>query len=73
MNDIISSMSTIKNFMANASRTTCNEYLYSALEDAISSMEMFHSGAKQELEQYRAIGTLDECREAMKRQKEMNL
>ena len=40
MAHIIKSISTIKNFMANASRTTCNEYLYEALQDAVDSMEM---------------------------------
>ena len=39
MEDIIKSISTIKNFMGNASRTTCNEYLYEALQDAVESME----------------------------------
>lgn len=39
MNDILSSISTIKNFMGNAGRNTCNDYLYTALEDAIESME----------------------------------
>lgn len=40
MRNIISSISTIKNFMGNASRNTCNDYLYDALQDAIESMEM---------------------------------
>lgn len=39
MNDILSSISTIKNFMGNAGRNICNDYLYTALEDAIESME----------------------------------
>lgn len=39
MNDIIGSISTIRNFMGNAGRNTCNEYLYKALEDAIERME----------------------------------
>lgn len=39
MGNIIGSISIIKNFMANASRTTCNEYLYNALTDAIACME----------------------------------
>ena len=39
MNDILSSISTIKNFMGNAGRNKCNDYLYTALEDAIESME----------------------------------
>lgn len=39
MNDILSSISTIKNFMGNAGRNTCNDYLYTALENAIESME----------------------------------
>ena len=40
MRNIIGSISTIKNFMGNASRNTCNDYLYDALQDAIESMEM---------------------------------
>lgn len=39
MVDIIRSISTIKNFMGNAGRNTCNEYLYEALTDAVESME----------------------------------
>ncbi len=39
MGNIIGSISIIKNFMANASRTTCNEYLYDALKDAVECME----------------------------------
>lgn len=39
MKDIIRSISTIKNFMGNAGRNTCNEYLYEALTDAVESME----------------------------------
>ncbi|MCM1059822.1 MAG: hypothetical protein NC452_05970 [Eubacterium sp.] len=39
MSNIIKSISTIKNFMQNASRTTCNEYLYEALQDTVESME----------------------------------
>lgn len=34
MKDAIGSKSVIRNFMANASRTTCNDYLYAALQDA---------------------------------------
>ncbi|MCM1236436.1 MAG: hypothetical protein NC489_40675 [Ruminococcus flavefaciens] len=41
MKDIIGSISTIKNFMANASRTTCNEYLYESLQDAVECMERY--------------------------------
>lgn len=40
MRNILGSISTIKNFMGNAGRNTCNEYLYNALLDAIESMEM---------------------------------
>lgn len=40
MRDIISSISTIKNFMGNAGRNTCNDYLYAALEDAVEAMEV---------------------------------
>lgn len=39
MHDLIGSMSTIKNFMGNAGRNTCNDYLYRALEDALECME----------------------------------
>lgn len=39
MENIIGSISTIKNFMGNAGRNTCNEYLYEALTDAVESME----------------------------------
>lgn len=39
MNDILFSISTIKNFMGNAGRNTCNDYLYTALKDAVESME----------------------------------
>ena len=39
MKNIIGSISTIKNFMGNAGRNTCNEYLYEALTDAIECME----------------------------------
>lgn len=39
MKNIIGSISTIKNFMGNAGRNTCNEYLYEALTDAVESME----------------------------------
>lgn len=39
MHDLIKSISTIKNFMGNAGRNTCNDYLYKALEDAIECME----------------------------------
>lgn len=39
MRNILGSISTIKNFMGNAGRNTCNEYLYNALLDAIESME----------------------------------
>lgn len=39
MNDVIKSISTIKNFMGNAGRNTCNEYLYDALQDAVEIMD----------------------------------
>lgn len=39
MHDLVGSISTIKNFMGNAGRNTCNDYLYKALEDAIECME----------------------------------
>lgn len=39
MNDILSSISTIKNFMGNAGRKVCNDYLYTALQDAVECME----------------------------------
>jgi hypothetical protein len=39
MTDIIGSISIIKNFMGNAGRNICNEYLYDALKDAVECME----------------------------------
>lgn len=39
MKNIISSISTIRNFMGNAGRNICNEYLYEALMDAVESIE----------------------------------
>ena len=39
MNDPIKSISTIRNFMGNAGRNTCNEYLYQALRDAVEALE----------------------------------
>lgn len=39
MYDLAKSISTIKNFMGNAGRNTCNDYLYEALKDAIECME----------------------------------
>ena len=39
MTDIIGSISIIKNFMGNAGRNICNEYLYDALKDAVDCME----------------------------------
>lgn len=39
MKNVIGSISVIKNFMGNAGRDTCNEYLYEALQDAVESME----------------------------------
>lgn len=41
MKDAIGSKSTIRNFMGNASRTTCNDYLYAALQDADEALERF--------------------------------
>lgn len=41
MKDIVSSISTIKNFMGNAGRNTLNDYLYNALEDAVEAMRIF--------------------------------
>lgn len=40
MKDIISSISTVLNFMGNAGRNTYNDYLYSALEDAVEAMKI---------------------------------
>lgn len=40
MRNILGSIGTIKNFMGNAGRNTCNEYLYNALLDAVESMKM---------------------------------
>ena len=37
--NILGSISVIKNFMGNAGRNTCNNYLYTALKDAIKCME----------------------------------
>lgn len=37
--DIIGSISTVKNFMGNAGRNTCNDYLYEALNAAADCME----------------------------------
>lgn len=34
MRDVVASISTIRNFMGNAGRNTCNEYLFEALQDA---------------------------------------
>ena len=39
MSSIISSLSTIKNFIGNTGRNECNEYLYDALKVAIECME----------------------------------
>ena len=41
MRDAIGSKSTIRNFMGNASRNTCNDYLYAALQDADEALERF--------------------------------
>lgn len=40
MQDPIVSISTIRNFMGNAGRNTCNEYLYRALMDADEALQM---------------------------------
>ena len=37
--DILQNISVIKNFMGNTGRTTCNEYLYSALDGSIHELE----------------------------------
>lgn len=39
MKDPIASVSTVRNFMANAGRNTCNEYLYEALKDADEALQ----------------------------------
>ena len=41
MKDYSGSRSVIRNFMGNASRETCNEFLYSALQDADEALERF--------------------------------
>lgn len=41
INNAVGSKSIIRNFMANASRTTCNEYLYAALQDADEALGRF--------------------------------
>ncbi len=40
MNDPIKSISIIRNFMGNAGRNTCNDYLYEALQDAVEALEI---------------------------------
>ena len=55
MIDIIKSISTIKNFMGNASRTACNEYLYDALQDAVESMERYIQKKPEEMNPCRTI------------------
>lgn len=40
MNDPVKSISTIRNFMGNAGRNTCNDYLYEALQDAVEALEL---------------------------------
>lgn len=40
MNDPVKSISTIRNFMGNAGRNTCNDYLYKALQDAVEALEL---------------------------------
>ena len=39
MMDAVKSVSTIRNFMGNAGRNTCNEYLYEALKDADEALQ----------------------------------
>lgn len=39
MKDPVASASTIRNFMGNAGRNTCNEYLYEALKDADEALQ----------------------------------
>lgn len=39
MNDAVKSVSTIRNFMGNAGRNVCNEYLYEALVDADEALQ----------------------------------
>ena len=37
---LLSSISTIKNFMWNSSRSECNDYLLKALQEAVECMEL---------------------------------
>lgn len=39
MNNAIGSVSTIRNFIGNAGRNVCNEYLYEALKDADEALQ----------------------------------
>lgn len=39
MENTVGSVSTIRNFMFNAGRNTCNEYLYKALQDAVEALQ----------------------------------
>ena len=55
MKDIVKSISTIKNFMGNAGRNTCNEYLYEALQDAVESMERRIPKKPVEVNSYRTV------------------
>lgn len=55
MGDIVGSISIIKNFMANASRTACNEYLYEALTDAVECMERQIPKKPEEIKPCRTI------------------
>lgn len=41
MRDAIGSVSIIRNFMGNADRNTCNDYLYAALQDADEALQKF--------------------------------
>lgn len=52
MKDAIQSKSIIQNFMANAGRTTCNEFLYEALQDADEALAEFYETQKVKNELY---------------------
>lgn len=59
--DIIQSVSTIKNFMVNASRTTCNEYLYEALSVAVGDIERYMMPKRSIKVKAGANGETDGC------------
>lgn len=40
MNDVLGSISVIRNFIGNSSRLECNDVLYKALGDAVDCMEL---------------------------------